>query len=39
MGRVHIKYEGSLENISYARQQRKTPYVDNIALKTHYIRE
>ena len=28
---------GFLENIRYAWQQRKTPYVDNIALKKHYL--
>ena len=37
MVRFISRIRGFLENIRYARQQRKTPYVDNIALKTHYL--
>lgn len=28
---------GFIENVRYAWQQRRTPYVDNIALKTRYL--
>ena len=28
---------GFLENVRYAWQQRKTPYIDNVALKTRYL--
>ena len=37
MARFIQKMRGFLENIRYAWQQRKTLYVDNIALKRHYL--
>ena len=35
--RVDAEMRGFFEDIEYAWQQRKTPYVDNIALKKHYL--
>ncbi len=37
MVRFIQEIKGFVENISYAWQQRKTPYLDNITLKTHYL--
>jgi hypothetical protein len=37
MARFLQGMRGFLENVGYAWQVRKTPYVDNVALKTHYL--
>jgi hypothetical protein len=37
MVRFTKKMRGFIENIRYAWQHRKTPYIDNIALKKHYL--
>ena len=37
MVRFLQKMRGFFENIRYAWHQRKTPYVDNLALKTRYL--